>query len=74
MLNGNWKRYTNDVIATAAFGIQVNSFKDPNNEFFTLGQRISEFTLWGGFKVVLYILVPKLMKVRFQRTIKSLNL
>ncbi|KAH8321285.1 hypothetical protein KR074_000215, partial [Drosophila pseudoananassae] len=55
-------RYTNDVIATAAFGIQVNSFKDPNNEFFTLGQRLSEFTLWGGFKVLLYILVPKLMK------------
>ncbi|XP_017061951.1 cytochrome P450 9c1 [Drosophila ficusphila] len=56
-------RYTNDVIATAAFGIQVNSFRDPNNEFFSLGQRISEFSFWGGLKVMLYILVPKLMKV-----------
>ncbi|XP_016972471.1 cytochrome P450 9c1 [Drosophila rhopaloa] len=55
-------RYTNDVIATAAFGIQVNSFQDPNNEFFSLGQRISEFTFWGGLKVMLYILMPKLMK------------
>ncbi|KAH8269598.1 hypothetical protein KR018_010034, partial [Drosophila ironensis] len=55
-------RYTNDVIATAAFGIQVNSYKDPNNEFFSLGQRISEFSLWGGLKVMLYILVPKVMK------------
>jgi len=57
-------RYTNDVIATAAFGIQVNSFKDPNNEFFSIGQRISEFSFWGGLKVMLYILMPKLMKVR----------
>jgi len=57
-------RYTNDVIATAAFGIQVNSFKDPNNEFFSIGQRISEFSFWGGLKVMLYILMPKFMKVR----------
>ncbi|XP_017070438.2 cytochrome P450 9c1 [Drosophila eugracilis] len=55
-------RYTNDVIATAAFGIQVNSFRDPKNEFFSLGQRISEFSFWGGIKVMLYILMPKLMK------------
>ncbi|XP_017010446.2 cytochrome P450 9c1 [Drosophila takahashii] len=55
-------RYTNDVIATAAFGIQVNSFKDPNNEFFSIGQRISEFSFWGGLKVMFYILMPKLMK------------
>lgn len=56
-------RYTNDVIATAAFGIKVNSFVDEQNEFFTLGQRISQFSLWGGIKVLLYILLPRLMKV-----------
>ncbi|KAH8401477.1 hypothetical protein KR009_005750 [Drosophila setifemur] len=61
-LNEFFTRYTNDVIATAAFGIQVNSFKDPNNEFFYIGQRILDFTLWGAFKVLLYILLPKLMK------------
>ncbi|KAH8346412.1 hypothetical protein KR084_012203 [Drosophila pseudotakahashii] len=55
-------RYTNDVIATAAFGIQVNSFKDPSNEFFSIGQRISEFSFWGSLKVMFYILMPKLMK------------
>lgn len=58
-------RYTTDVIATAAFGIQVNSFKDPSNEFFTIGQRISEFGFWGGLKVFLFIIMPKLMKVRW---------
>ncbi|XP_022222750.2 cytochrome P450 9c1 [Drosophila obscura] len=55
-------RYTNDVIATAAFGIQVNSFKDPNNEFFYIGQRVSDLSLWVVLKVVLYVLLPKLMK------------
>ncbi|SPP75002.1 cytochrome P450 9c1 [Drosophila guanche] len=54
-------RYTNDVIATAAFGIQVNSFKDPNNEFFTIGQRVSQFSIWVILKVMLFILLPKLM-------------
>ncbi|EDW92579.1 cytochrome P450 9c1 [Drosophila yakuba] len=61
-LKNFFTRYTNDVIASAAFGIQVNSFKDPNNEFFSIGQRISEFTFWGGLKVMLYILMPRLMK------------
>ncbi|KAL7738685.1 hypothetical protein ACLKA6_006970 [Drosophila palustris] len=55
-------RYTNDVIATAAFGVQVNSFVDQQNEFFTLGQRISQFSFWGGLKIMLFILVPRLMK------------
>ncbi|XP_030558681.1 cytochrome P450 9c1 [Drosophila novamexicana] len=55
-------RYANDVIATAAFGIQVNSFVDEENEFFTLGQRVSEFSFWGGIKVLLYILMPRVMK------------
>ncbi|KAH8290939.1 hypothetical protein KR054_007326 [Drosophila jambulina] len=55
-------RYTNDVIASAAFGIQVNSFKDPNNEFYSIGQRISEVSFWGGLKVFLYIVMPKVMQ------------
>ena len=65
-------RYTNDVIATAAFGIQVNSYVDEQNEFFTLGQRISQFSFWGGLKVLLYILMPKIMKVRLVYSMTSL--
>ncbi|EDW01676.1 cytochrome P450 9c1 [Drosophila grimshawi] len=55
-------RYTNDVIATTAFGIGVNSFVDEQNEFFMLGQRVSQFSFWGGIKVLLYIILPRLMK------------
>nr|QOW41329.1 cytochrome P450 monooxygenase CYP9G18 [Conogethes punctiferalis] len=31
------RRYTNDVIASAAFGLQVNSLKDRDNQFFLKG-------------------------------------
>ncbi|KMQ92391.1 cytochrome p450 9e2 [Lasius niger] len=31
-------KYTNDVIATCAFGIKINSMKDPTNKFLTYGK------------------------------------
>ncbi|XP_026324779.1 probable cytochrome P450 9f2 isoform X2 [Hyposmocoma kahamanoa] len=40
------RRYTNDVIASAGFGIVVNSIKDKDNEFFKLGQGIFKFSVW----------------------------
>ncbi|XP_011060554.1 PREDICTED: cytochrome P450 9e2-like [Acromyrmex echinatior] len=36
-------KYTNDVIATCAFGIKVNSMKDPTNKFYTYGKEASNF-------------------------------
>lgn len=36
-------RYTNDAIATCAFGIAVDSMKDPNNEFYVLGKQATNF-------------------------------
>jgi cytochrome P450 family 9 len=62
-----WKdfytRYTNDVIATAAFGISVDSLKQPTNEFYMMGQ---DLTNMGGYRVIkwtVYMAVPKLMQV-----------
>ncbi|XP_011869162.1 PREDICTED: cytochrome P450 9e2-like [Vollenhovia emeryi] len=43
-------RYTNDVIATAAFGISVNSMKDRDNEFYLRGTEAA-----SGFSGVLTI-------------------
>ncbi|XP_055314969.1 LOW QUALITY PROTEIN: probable cytochrome P450 9f2 [Sitodiplosis mosellana] len=37
-------RYTNDVIATCAFGLKINSFEDPTNEFYENGKILMDFT------------------------------
>ncbi|CAG9785965.1 unnamed protein product [Diatraea saccharalis] len=39
------RRFTTDVIATTAFGLQVNSFKDKDNEFYRSGQSLFDFSL-----------------------------
>ncbi|EZA52471.1 Cytochrome P450 9e2 [Ooceraea biroi] len=39
-----FRRYTTDVIATTAFGVSVNSMKDPNNEFFLKGIEATKFS------------------------------
>ncbi|CAD0254292.1 unnamed protein product [Spodoptera exigua] len=38
------RRYTSDVIATAAFGLKVNSLKDRDNEFYKIGSSLFDFT------------------------------
>jgi cytochrome P450 family 9 len=55
-------RYTNDVIATAAFGVGVNSLMEPSNEFYLTGKDI---TIFGVRQLVIfgYILCYNLIKV-----------
>ncbi|XP_011175441.1 cytochrome P450 9e2 [Solenopsis invicta] len=36
-------RYANDTVATCAFGISVDSFKHPKNEFYMLGRKAMNF-------------------------------
>lgn len=58
-----YTRYTNDVIATVAFGIGVDSLKQPTNEFYMMGQ---DLTYMGGFRALRWlgtISLPKLMQV-----------
>nr|AFU75896.1 cytochrome P450 CYP9AQ1 [Locusta migratoria] len=40
-LSDFFSRVTNDVIATTAFGVKVDSLAVPNNEFFTMGRDLS---------------------------------
>lgn len=49
-----FSRYTNDVIATCAFGIHVNSIAEPNNDFYTNGKILMNFS---GFKQTVRLLV-----------------
>lgn len=39
-----FRRYANDVIATCAFGIKVNSFDQPDNEFYANGKKLIDFS------------------------------
>lgn len=57
-------RYTNDVIAAIAFGINVNSVKNRNNEFYTTGRDVANFNdAFRLFKLLLLRLSPRLMRM-----------
>lgn len=57
------RKFTVDVIATCAFGIEVDSFKNPKNDFHRVAAKVANF---GSFIVTLkfmgYFLSPKIMK------------
>lgn len=56
-------RYASDVVGTCAFGIKCDSLGDRNNEFFTMGQKATDFSGIRGLKFVGYAVSPFLMKL-----------
>lgn len=56
-------RYSNDIIASTAFGLEVNSFENNNNEFYLMGKKVTTFTFIQNIKFFLYVHIGKLMKV-----------
>ncbi|XP_053677318.1 cytochrome P450 9e2-like [Anopheles nili] len=55
-------RFANDVIGTAAFGIKVDSFHDPNNQFITMARSITnQESLVRALKMIGFTFMPKLM-------------
>ncbi|KAI4500000.1 hypothetical protein M0802_004870 [Mischocyttarus mexicanus] len=55
--------YTNDVVATTAFGIRIDSMKDPNNEFITLVKKVLNFDSIISLKLLLGRNFPWLFKI-----------
>nr|XP_031837183.1 cytochrome P450 9e2-like [Nomia melanderi] len=54
------RRFTNDVIATSAFGISVNSLKDRDNEFYKAGDHITKnVATFRFFKFLMFYLFPR---------------
>nr|QTM97432.1 Cytochrome P450 [Sitophilus oryzae] len=43
-MKDTYTRYTNDVIATTAFGIKVDSLAEPKNTFYLMGKKMTNFT------------------------------
>ncbi|KAH8237333.1 hypothetical protein KR038_009972 [Drosophila bunnanda] len=61
-------KLSNDVIATTAFGLKVNSFDNPNNEFYSIGQKLVFTRGPQFFKFMLCNAAPKLFNF-FKMTI-----
>ncbi|XP_063915540.1 cytochrome P450 9e2-like [Zophobas morio] len=57
-------RFTNDIIASAAFGIECDSLSNRNNEFYLMGKETTNFS---GFRKIfsffLIMLIPKVAKL-----------
>jgi hypothetical protein len=56
-------RYTTDVIASCAFGINGNSLKDPDSEFGRNITRVCDFTVQKGLAMLFGIFAPYLNKL-----------
>ncbi|KAI8037329.1 cytochrome P450 9b2 [Drosophila gunungcola] len=56
-------KLSNDVIATTAFGLKVNSFDHPENEFYQIGQSLVFSRGLQFFKFMLASLVPRLFNI-----------
>lgn len=56
-------RFTNDVIASTAFGLQVNSFKDRENTFYQMGKKLTNFSFLQNIKFMLFFALKSLNKI-----------
>ncbi|XP_012535425.1 cytochrome P450 9e2-like [Monomorium pharaonis] len=58
-----FSKYTNDVIATCAYGIKINSMKDPTNKFYVYGKKSTDFSGSTVFKFFFLRTFPTLGKI-----------
>ncbi|XP_020280584.1 cytochrome P450 9e2-like [Pseudomyrmex gracilis] len=53
-------KYTTDVTATCAFGIKINSMKDPKNKFYVYGKEVTDFSAIRMLKLMFSRIFPKI--------------
>lgn len=57
-------KYATEVIASVAFGIEVDSIKQPNNDFYAMGKKLIDFDgFWIRLKLIGYGIAPKIFQV-----------
>ncbi|EFN77010.1 Cytochrome P450 9e2 [Harpegnathos saltator] len=56
-------RYTNDVIATCAFGVSVDSMRDPKNLFYVYGKEATTFTTITLIKMYVHRSLPWVARI-----------
>ncbi|XP_050497940.1 cytochrome P450 9e2 isoform X1 [Diabrotica virgifera virgifera] len=65
-------RYSNDVIASTAFGFEVDSLAKPNNEFYVNGKSLTAFGSYRAlFRFVFNIFLPSVAKLLNIRIIEE---
>lgn len=67
-------KYTTDVIGSVAFGIECNSFKDPNSDFIKYGSKVFTPKKFDRFKMSFSFAFPKFCKLlRMQITNRDVD-
>ncbi|ODM88387.1 putative cytochrome P450 9f2 [Orchesella cincta] len=56
-------QYTLDVIASAVFGFQAGTIKDPKSQFAKMASRFSDLTRWQLIKFVVTVQFPKIVNM-----------
>ncbi|XP_049819894.1 cytochrome P450 9e2-like [Aethina tumida] len=60
-MKDTFTRFTNDVIATSAFGIKVDSLRDKNNQFYVMGKDMTSFSgFWKTVKFLGFLIIPSI--------------
>lgn len=57
-------RFTNDIIATTAFGIKIDSFENQDNDFYRIGRQIQKFSTWKFVVIAAAPWLAKLLGIR----------
>lgn len=55
-------KFMNDVIATCAFGIKIDTMRNPTNKFFIYGKDTTTFQGFRAFKLLTFKIFPKLAR------------
>lgn len=56
-------RFTNDVIASAVFGLKINSYQDEDNDFYAMGKKVTKFSKIQNLKFMMFMNFKYIMKV-----------
>lgn len=58
-----FSRYACNIIATSAFGLEVDAITNRDDEFYLAGKTVTNFDGWQGLKFLLFDSIPRIMKL-----------